>query len=50
MKKIIGTLFYISFALCGCGIESVFGTSEQRVTWVAIFTVMLVCGLWLRKR
>ena len=49
MKKLIGILFLVSFILCGCGIESIFGTTEQRVTWFAIFAVVVVSALWLRK-
>ena len=50
MKKVIGALFVTGFSLCGCGVESIFGTTEQRVTWVAVFTVTVVAGFWLGKR
>lgn len=50
MKKLIGALFTISFILCGCGIESIFGTTEQRVTWLALFTVMVISVILLGER
>lgn len=49
MKKLIGILFLVSFVLCGCGVENIFGTAEQRVTWFAIFAVVIVSALWLGK-
>lgn len=50
MKKLIGALFYISFTLCGCGVQSIFGTLEQRATWIAIFVVTVVAAFWLKDR
>ena len=50
MKKVIGTIFTTGLILSGCGVESVFGTPVQRVTWVAVFTVTIIAGFWLGKR
>ena len=49
MKKLCGVLFTIAFILCGCGVESIFGTSEQQITWVAILVVMVVAAFGLGK-
>lgn len=49
MKKIAEILFLISFILCGCGIENVVGTDEQRITWFAIFAVVIVSATWMGK-
>ena len=49
-KNVIGTIFYIGLTLCGCGVESVFGTPEQRTTWVAIAVVTVVAAFWLNDR
>ena len=50
MKKVLGAIFVICFILCGCGIESIFGTTEQRATWLALFTITVISALWLKER
>ena len=50
MKKISGVLFCISFILCGCGVENIFGTEEQRATWFALLVIMIVAAFGLRER
>lgn len=49
-EKVIGTLFFIGLTLCGCGVESVFGTPEQRATWIAVCVVTIVAAFWLKDR
>lgn len=49
-EKVIGTAFFIGLTLCGCGVESVFGTPEQRATWFAILAVTVVAAFWLNER
>lgn len=49
-KKISGVLFCVTFTLCGCGVENVFGTEEQRATWLALFVVMTVAAFGLKER
>lgn len=48
-RKVIGTVFFIGFTLCGCGVESLFGTPEQRATWVAIFIVTMAAAFGLKR-
>ena len=48
-RKVIGTVFFIGFTLCGCGVESLFGTPEQRATWIAVFVVTITAALWLKR-
>ena len=50
MKKVIGTIFTTGLILSGCGVESIFGTPEQRATWIAIFVVTVIAAFWLKDR
>ena len=50
MKRIWGAVIWICFTLCGCGVESIFGTTDQKATWIAIFVAMVVAAFGLRDR
>lgn len=47
--RLSGILFVITFILCGCGVENIFGTREQRVTWAACFVVLVISAFWLKR-
>lgn len=42
VKKISGVVFPVSFLLCGCGVENVMGTTEQKIAWLSLFVIMAV--------
>ena len=46
----IGVPFLLSFILCGCGAENLFGTIEQRATWIALFVILGICAFALGDR
>ena len=48
MKK--GVPFLLSFILCGCGVDNIFGTIEQQATWIALFVILGICAFGLSDR
>ena len=44
MKKAWGAIFFGTFTLCGCGIDSLFGTIQQQAGWIALFAIMLIAA------
>lgn len=42
VKKISGVVFPVSFLLCGCGVENIMGTTEQKIAWLSLFVIMAV--------
>ena len=46
-ETILCNLFFIGLTLCGCGVENIFGTTEQQVTYIAIFVLTIVAAFGL---
>lgn len=44
MKRAWGAIFFGTFTLCGCGIDSLFGTIQQQAGWIALFVIMLIAA------
>lgn len=49
-KGVAAIIFFFAWLICGCGIESLFGTIEQRATWIAFFVILAICAFGLRDR
>ena len=49
-KRIVEILFVISFILTGCGIDSIFVSKRDAITWVIAATVMIFCAAALGGR
>lgn len=43
-RKAIEVLFTLSFVLTGCGIDSIFVSKRDAITWVIAATVMIMCA------
>ena len=43
MKKVAGIIFFLSFTLCGCSVDSIFESPQKSVVFVAalIITVLV---------
>jgi len=48
-ETILANLFWIGLTLCGCGVENIFGTREQQVTYIAIFVLTIVAAFGLGR-
>lgn len=48
-KTILANLFWVGLTLCGCGVESIFGTAKEQITYLAIFVVTIVAAFGLGK-
>lgn len=49
-RKAIEVLFVLSFILTGCGIDSIFVSKKDAMTWVIAATVMIFCAAALGGR
>lgn len=51
MKKLLEIMAFISFALAGCGVDSIFDSEESFCTWIIIVIAFILCVfiLWGNK-
>lgn len=47
-KKVAGVIFGISFMLCGCGVENLLGTVEQKAGFIALVVIMAISAVMAR--
>lgn len=43
-KRIVEILFVISFILTGCGIDSIFVSKRDAITWAISVAVLIMCA------
>lgn len=44
-KRIVEILFVISFILTGCGIDSIFVSKRDAITWAISVAVLIMCAV-----
>ena len=44
-RKAIETMFVLSFILTGCGIDSIFISKRDAVTWIVSAVVLVLCAM-----
>lgn len=44
MKKVAGILFFISWLLCGCSIESIFESPKNSVVFIVALIITVLCA------
>lgn len=49
-RKAIETMFVLSFILTGCGIDSIFISKRDAVTWIVSAAVLVLCAVALGGR
>jgi len=43
-RKVIEVLFVLSFILTGCGIDSIFVSKRDAITWAISVAVLIMCA------
>ena len=44
-RKVIEVLFVLSFILTGCGIDSIFVSKRDAITWAIAAAVLILCAM-----
>ena len=44
MQKVAGVLFFISWLLCGCSIESIFESPKKSVVFIVALIITILCA------
>ena len=44
MKKVAGVLFFLSWLLCGCSIETIFESPEKSAVFIVALIVTILCA------
>ena len=44
MKKVAGVLFFMSWLLCGCSIESIFESPKTSVVFIVALIITILCA------
>lgn len=44
MKKLAGVLFFMSWLLCGCSIESIFESPKKSVVFIVALIITILCA------
>lgn len=44
-RKVIEVLFVLSFILTGCGLDSIFVSKRDAITWTIAAAVLILCAM-----
>lgn len=44
MKKVAGILFFLSWLLCGCSIETIFESPKKSAVFIVALIVTILCA------
>ena len=44
MKKVAGVLFFMSWLLCGCSIESIFESPRKSAVFIVALIITVLCA------
>ena len=44
MKKLAGVLFFMSWLLCGCSIESIFESPRKSAVFIVALIITILCA------
>lgn len=44
MSRVLGTIFFLAFVLCGCSVDSIFESPKAAVIFIIALVVTVLCA------